>query len=135
MCNNHPNYLGDFGYLREHDIYFISGAYSVDFRQRIPGISWWSEEELSDKSFTTICKEIQEIKPATIISHDGPESIVKEIFACTRYIKNQTSTRLEKVFNIHQPKQWIFGHHHRSKQAIVNNTLFICLTELEMIKI
>mgnify|MGYP002409037895 CR=1 FL=1 len=57
------------------------------------------------------------------------------MFGYNKYVKNRTSSRLDEIFKNYHPNKWIFGHHHRSMQNIINNTLFICLTELEIVKI
>ena len=31
LCDNHPNYLGDYGYRKKSDLFYISGGYSVLF--------------------------------------------------------------------------------------------------------
>jgi Icc-related predicted phosphoesterase len=38
---------------------------------------------------------------------------------------------LHMMFQEHQPKLWVFGHHHQSKDVQINGTRFVCLNELE----
>lgn len=51
------------------------------------------------------------------------------------YGKSQTRTMLQKMFEEHKPELWIFGHHHKSKDEVINGTRFICLDELETFEI
>src|SRR5437868_566145 len=37
----HPNYLGDYGYDSETKIFWMAGAYSIDYQWRVEGLSWW----------------------------------------------------------------------------------------------
>jgi predicted phosphodiesterase len=134
-CKNHKKYLGDFGYIEDLDIYFIGGGYSRDYKQRIPGYDWWTEEELTTESFHEIQQNLIEIQPSIIISHDAPFYIIKRMFSYPDYHKNRTVHNLENTWLKYKPKAWIFGHHHASKQDIIDKTLFICLQELEVINL
>lgn len=51
------------------------------------------------------------------------------------HLGNITSDGLQAMFEIHQPDIWIFGHHHKSIDTIVNGTRFICLKEADYITI
>ena len=135
LCRKHKNYLGDFGYLANKGIYFISGAWSVDYKQRIPGISWWPDEELSYEQFDTIFKEIPIYKPRIILSHDCPSGIKAELFGFDKFYRSKTCQALDRVFELYQPELWIFGHIHRGKQRKINGTHFVCLQELECCEI
>jgi len=46
-CRVSIGYLGDYGYLPEDELFWLAGAYSIDYMYRIPGRSWWGDEELS----------------------------------------------------------------------------------------
>jgi hypothetical protein len=48
-----------------------------------------------------------------------------------RKYENITGWALQELYNIHQPKLWIFGHWHRSKTIQHGKTKFMCLDELE----
>lgn len=45
--------------------------------------------------------------------------------------KSITRNLLQSMFEEHQPKLWLFGHHHRSKRKEINGTEFICVKELQ----
>lgn len=134
-CREHPNYLGDFGYLPAQDMYYISGAWSIDYKTRIMGVSIWPDEELSYEELDKIIKEIPEKKPRVIISHDCPDCIRGQLFGFDRFFPTKTGKAFDVVFERWQPTWWIFGHYHRGKQTKINGTHFICLQELECCEI
>ncbi len=135
IIKNHPNFLGDFGFLQKENIYYISGGYSIDYKQRTIGYDWWKDEELSKENFKIVKSEISKHKPKIIISHDGPLSVIKKMFSYPNYFQNKTTVNLDVILSKFQPEMWIFGHHHRSTQLKINNTLFICLQELEILNL
>jgi Icc-related predicted phosphoesterase len=80
------------------------------------------------------CLDLYEkAKPLVVISHEAPKSVNKSLFA----IENDSSTArlLEEMLTIHKPNVWVFGHHHISKREQIDDTLFICLAELELVTI
>ena len=54
MCKSHPNYLGDWGYLSDPNIFYVSGGYSVDYMYRTVGVSFWADEELNTEEMQKI---------------------------------------------------------------------------------
>ena len=47
LAEIHPCYMGDYGYWIDHDLFYASGAYSIDSHLRTVGVDWWGSEELS----------------------------------------------------------------------------------------
>jgi hypothetical protein len=131
VIRKYPNYLGDYGYLPEQDMYYISGAWSIDKNWRTPGISWWPDEELDFITLRLIIEEIEYYKPRIIASHDCPSSIRKELFGFGHFIETRTGMALAEAFMLHKPTWWIFGHYHRSRNMNILSTNFVCLQELE----
>lgn len=134
-----PHYLGDFGHMVNFngvDFFYYRGAYSIDRQYRTIGIDWWSNEEVKIEGFFEARKLYREIKPDIVITHDCPEEICYLILDPGRQVyQNMTGYCLQELFNIHQPKFWYFGHHHKSWKMEVNGTNFQCLNELEIVKI
>lgn len=135
VCQKHPWYLGDFGFIPEYKICFISGAYSIDQQFRTPGLDWWPDEELKFHR-KWIQKEIEKyyLQAEIIITHDCPDSISNILFPYKLKIKSNTSDFFDHLWNLKRdikPKYWIFGHWHDSKNVFIEGTNFICLTELE----
>lgn len=129
-----PHYLGDYGYetLNEISFYFYRGAYSIDRQYRTIGIDWWENEQVDITSFMKARELYGDIKPDIVITHDCPESVSSYLLPpYARLYQNITSWALDELFNIHQPKIWRFGHHHKSWRMNIRGTDFRCLNELE----
>ena len=130
-----PNYLGDFGYTVNFnglDFFYYRGAWSIDRIYRTIGIDWWEQEQVSMENFAKAKELYEQIKPDVMLTHDCPESIISYLLPPNyRIYKNTTCCALQSLFEIHQPKIWIFGHYHVSWSKIINNTEFRCLNELE----
>ena len=124
LCKDHPNYLGDYGYKPEWDMFYISGAKSYD----IPG---HDIEELSRKEKRAAIEMCADIKPRILLTHEGPYSPVAQFFgygACISSMK----TFMQDLFDIYQPELWVFGHHHASRRMTIGKTEFVCLDKLEL---
>ena len=130
-----PNYLGDFGYTVNFnglDFFYYRGAWSIDRIYRTIGIDWWEQEQVSMENFAKAKELYEQINPDVMLTHDCPESIISYLLPPNyRIYKNTTCCALQSLFEIHQPKIWIFGHYHVSWSKIINNTEFRCLNELE----
>ena len=129
-----PNYLGDFGVTTVAGIqfFFVRGEKSVDAHLRIEGENWWRAEELDMKTSYAALEAYEMAKPEIVISHGCPAEMIP--FFATNTLKHQpsrTAQLLDSMWNVHRPKLWIFGHHHKSETLKVGDTTFHCLNELE----
>jgi hypothetical protein len=61
--------------------------------------------------------------------------VLQYIGANARVYQNSTNWALNELYNIHQPKIWIHGHYHVSKNTVYGDTKFVCLNELETFKL
>lgn len=120
------NYTMDF----DKSILYIRGAYSIDWNFRNIGYDLFTDEELTIAQFNKIVDNICEWKPKMIISHDCPLFLYEYFFKIMDG-RNRTSQALQAIFEVWQPDYWIFGHHHHSKNELIDSTKFICLAELE----
>lgn len=145
---NHNDYsvqsqydLGDFGIIpQSSDIFFIRGAWSIDRKYRLEGVSWWPQEELnfeeSQKAYEAYCSA----KPKIMLTHEAPLSIIHHLDLDVNFarmmghnvdnpcIQTRTNSLLEKCLQYHRPELWIFGHFHRDFDKTIEGTRFICLT-------
>ena len=131
-----PYSLGDYSTIVLPDgrkLMTIRGAWSIDQNQRIQGVDWFREEEMSIVEWNGCINVYEQFKPDIVVSHDAPFSINKSFYGI--YEPNRTSMGLDTCFEIHQPAKWIFGHHHKPKTERVNKCKFTCLGELQFIKI
>jgi len=126
-CETYPNYLGNFGsaQLNKEVWFFVSGAYSIDKDRRIPGVSWWKGEELTYSQFSD-CLELYEAnRPDFVATHECPAKVLGQIRACTSDHLNPTTKAFQMMFEIHQPKLWVFAHHHYDKEFDFHGTHFV----------
>lgn len=127
---NHPHSLGHFGEWM--GVFGIRGAYSIDQWHRTEGISWWREEQMEYGQMLQCTDEYTRVLPQVVVSHDCPEFL----YPFMGYLpekRNRTSQFLSHIWEIHAPKLWVYGHHHRSDTRQWKETTFICLNELEYI--
>lgn len=132
-----PHYLGDFGMWQR--VFFVRGAWSIDRLMRVSGKDWWPEEEIEATLLADVITMYYFNKPDIVVSHDGPmqaTSHLKGMFGSRRYL-NRTALLLSTLLEIHQPKEWYFGHWHQSNTFAVPGcaTTFRCLNEAETITI
>lgn len=127
-----PHSLSDFGSIN-NEIGFVRGAESIDKVKRTIGYDYWEEEEINQKEEDTLLSWYEKLRPRIMLSHDAPIIANKEMFD----IENRSFTAhlLQKMWEIHQPEFWIFGHHHKSITMHISSTAFICLGELETLEI
>ena len=127
-----PYSLGNFGYIEEYDLFYIRGAWSIDYRYRVLGRDLFENEELNIQESNECIQLYKEIKPKYVISHDCPLMVYPSVITNTGKIRNSSTPRLlDELFRTHRPEEWYFGHHHNSKTINMNNTKFQCLNELE----
>jgi len=139
---NHDNYeripvhaLTPFGVweMAGYTFFYIRGAYSIDRQYRTPYVSWWPAEQLTTAQGQACVEAFASVKPDFVLSHDCPISIYQHVINNTWYIqKNWTARLLEECFTRHQPRRWVFGHHHRPWSEKINGTRFHCLAELQV---
>ena len=126
------NSLGDFGHKKigQHKVVWIRGAMSIDKRLRIPNVDWWQAEELSYNRGQDAIDLYNEILPDIVLSHDCPFKILSNLYGTAHKEVTITGQILDTCFEIHQPKMWLFGHHHQDKTFQIGKTTFKCLGEL-----
>ena len=150
IAGNHDNYgrltshfLGDYGLtpfqMDGEAIFFIRGGRSIDQHLRVPGVSWFWNEELSYFQMMDAIAAYSKAKPAIVLSHECPARIVAEMHGATPFYfdgkliePSRTAIILEEMLAIHRPKLWVFGHHRRSWAREINGCKFRCLAELEV---
>lgn len=129
LCRNHKNYAGDYGFYHSIGTFFVSGAWSIDSKNRTENVDWWRDEELGYIQQNKALELYETCLPDIMLTHDCPNFI----FDFTT--PTSTSMFLETLYEIHQPSFWIFGHHHRVMDVKIGKTRFVCLPELEWMKI
>jgi hypothetical protein len=129
LCKERPGYIAD-GTYDERGILYVGGAWSIDWKFRTPGYTWWPEEELNTPELARMHELYVHHKPRIMVTHDAPTSVSFDMFIRgTQKIwhKTRTAEALEGMFLRHRPETWIFGHWHEDRDEVINGTRFICL--------
>jgi predicted phosphodiesterase len=142
QCRQHPNYLGDYGYLEQDKLFWCAGAWSIDRAYRTVGVSWWPDEELSFEELGKAADLYVQSKPRFVLSHEAPSEAAKNLLY-TLLIGNKdsyfteklqcsmsrTSEALQYMLDRHQPEKWIFGHYHVDRKFAIPGckTEFVCV--------
>ncbi len=127
-----PHFLRNYGIY--DDIFFIRGADSIDKQLRL--LNNWTWHEHEEMSYTECYKAVEmyeKIKPNYVLSHTCPLSITNKLYlplSGTVVLSSITNKMLDRMFEIHQPKWWIFGHFHQNWQEEVKGTKFICIDKM-----
>lgn len=132
-CRSHANYLGDYGYNPENDLFWVGGAKSYDAKLRYSGIDLFDDEELSYPELSGVVELYTESKPAIVISHDCPTVIRREILELKGSSRpnetSRTELALQAMYEAHKPDLWVFGHHHVPMEREIGGVKFVCLDE------
>ena len=132
-------YAGEYGYYEDIKMFFLGGAFSIDYMYRIPGRSWWADEELSYPQLADAISMYERVKPEIVATHEAPaqaaEGMLTQVLGGFRPGKlacgsSRTSVALQQMLDIHKPKEWVFGHYHASKSFEWKGTKFTCVPEL-----
>lgn len=144
ILGNHDDYdsppkfsLTSYGNFTKFDVpfFYVRGAYSIDWRSRVPGVSWWANEEIDIQQSWACVDLYKKVRPEVVISHDCPLSVYFFLMSHHYADKSRTNQLLSAMFDLHKPKFWFFGHHHMDKQFKFAGTTFTCLNELSVIQI
>ena len=122
-------------YDQQRKIFYVRGAYSIDWRMRIEGVSWWKEEEIDHSDLEDVYENYCSAKPKVVITHDCTHSLAHSFFALQSKVRTRTGFLLDAMFNTYEPDLWIFGHYHSSISRKIGRTTFRCLNELEYMEI
>lgn len=133
VCRRHTQWIPD-GSVHA-GVFCVGGGLSIDRMWRQEGFTYWKDEEIAEADWEPILADYAALKPDIVCTHDCPESIVDQILATFNKTKfddpSITRTMLQRMFEIHQPELWLFGHWHVSIGIKSGRTQFRCLNELE----
>ena len=95
------------------------GANSVDLWHRTEGVSWWREEEITDKDISNFEANLKGNKIDIMLSHDAPASLIPLVKLFSGINNGEISNsqkQLEKINQIADIDKWYFGHWHINKK-------------------
>lgn len=127
LCSPMLGYLGDFGSFTAegHSIFYVSGAMSMDKASRIPGKSWWPDEELSYKWLMEAIKVYSSRSSDIVLTHCAPMIIKRKLGV--GYSQSITESALDTMLALRRPRLWVFGHYHQAFDETINGTRFVCV--------
>lgn len=146
ICRDTPGYVPDGTYFEDTKIFAVGGAWSIDYLYRTEGKNWWADEEVSEEEFAVIFDKYVETKPEIMVTHDCPDSVATSLFFDSGLMNShpkgdpmqyytRTSDWLQKFFEAHQPRHWLFGHWHHTTGGTFEGTRFDCIGELDTIEL
>lgn len=119
------------------DIYGIKiltmgGAESIDRFWREPGISWWSDETITDSDMNE-AKDNLEKNDWTVdyvLTHTAPVYISRKLVG-KEYESSPSDSYLSELEKLVKFKKWYFGHHHTEKKLGKFTALYENIMELK----
>lgn len=152
LCRAHPAYAGDYGFDEKYNLFFLGGAFSIDWigRQKYMRQGgkpvWWADEELSLNELDAAFELYRKSAPRIVATHECPASVAEELLLPMILSSNthqaeyfnaklgcktsRTSVMLERMFEIHKPEWWVFGHYHVDWTREIRGAVFRCVAEL-----
>lgn len=93
----------------------MGGATSIDKAYRVNRISWWEEENISNKDILNGLNNLEKVSYNVdyILSHCAPSFVVKKMFD---YQADSNTAILERFGSQISFKHWYFGHYHENKK-------------------
>jgi len=125
FCGNHDKrreapmikgYMGDFGEF--DDIFFVSGADSIDKDWRTPEVNWWEDEELNCNQMKQCLEAWERSDKNILVAHDIPQSFAEYVYKI--YDNSATRNLLQVMIEVRKPKIVVAGHHHKSITGELN---------------
>lgn len=125
MCRNHLNYLGDFGYNPKLNLFWIGGAQTPlhERNNLTEDIDWWPNEQFSKEEWIDIIDLWTRTRPKIVVSHECPSFVRKISLKINE--TNLTAEMLSLLMRMHSPEYWVFGHHHKNINRLIDKTRFI----------
>jgi hypothetical protein len=139
QCRQTIGYAGDYGYLPEDKLFFLGGAYSIDYAWRTPGVTWWDDEEISYPELLKAVDLYVATKPEIVATHECPSRISEYMLTVVipgfrneklECKSSRTAAALQQMLDLHKPKEWVFGHYHVDSSFEWQGTKFTCISEL-----
>jgi hypothetical protein len=136
VCGKHSQYVSDGTMM--NGLMFVGGALSIDKVQRVEGYSYWPDEELSIQKLNHLVTQFEVMEPTIMVTHECPDTIAELVVNEGRATSikldprfaSRTRQAFQSMFELYQPKLWIFGHWHVPFDKVINGTRFVCLPEL-----
>lgn len=108
-----------------HRIAAVGGATSIDKDDRLPGVSWWPEEELTEAE----AEHAKTLGPVDVLfTHDGPPD-VPFTFLIPDARSEIHRQRIGDVARILCPRCWLHGHYHAHAEYVFRHSIGWCVVK------
>jgi len=136
VCREYEGWIPDATFDEDTGVFYLGGAWSIDYQWRTQGIDWWEDEELSYDELQAAIDVYERAKPRVVVTHECPEDIVGYMMPWYKQdFRSRTRDALGSMWSLHKPQLWVFGHWHSSVTASFEGCQFTCLNELEHLTI
>ncbi|MDE3023565.1 MAG: hypothetical protein KGI54_17230 [Pseudomonadota bacterium] len=138
-CKTFKSFLGTCGSSRAEKLFWCGGGYSIDWAYRIPGVSWWENEELPVSELEEVIDQYIDFKPDIMLSHEAPDFLGPLMLQRggglpgAPYRPSRTALALQAMYEAHQPKIWLYGHWHMDFEFQAPVTKFLCVNQNQSI--
>ena len=112
-------------------VMFCGGAVRIDKANRIPGISWWEGETISEQDMYKL-PDPKSTHIDIVVSHTCPQ-LFDRTHARLNMFKyyDPSKIALNHVFRTYKPTTWFYGHYHNYTFGIVGNCATYMLNRID----
>lgn len=97
------------------------GAFSVDYKRRVLGVSYWPDETIDWEHCLTVCSNYRGFRPDILVTHDAPSGFEMGNVYKTQYPQtNRNRACLRTLMLSVNPGRVITGHWHERVTAKVD---------------
>lgn len=102
---------GEIMEIEGYSMLCIGGAHSIDKQQRTEHVSWWSQEDITERDVDNAILNLKRYnnKVDFVLTHCVDSQTVKNAF---RFRSDQSSEQLMFIDQVVEYKRWFFGHYH-----------------------
>lgn len=97
----------------------LGGAFSVDWRGRVPGQSWWPEEVVTDADVERLGPDRLDV----LVCHDSPAELTMRsrfiLAPADQSAADESRRHVQEAVDVTRPRLVVHGHwHHRQSRAL-----------------
>lgn len=134
VCKNERGYLGRYG-VTDPDVFFMSGALSLDIYRRLHGFTVFAGEELNFNEMNLALDLYVKTKPKVLVCHEAPASYHRWLLDMSGKSQfpttiSNTGQCLQAMIEAHRPDILVHGHWHIQYDRYVDGCHVYGLGEL-----
>lgn len=116
----------------------IGGAYSIDWRMRVPGRSWWPDEQPSKEIKARVEEKLDQLgwQVDLVLSHTIPLKYEPREVFLSGFDQRQVDKSTERWLDLLESRlaygKWYAGHYHTDKRVLRMCLMFEDIQELSL---